>query len=122
MPGPLEVLAQAYSLRGSRLMPTLSGILAQVSSLQGPRFMPGQQQSLALTYSLSSCSPLPSPMEFAVSGLLWPRLLAQSCLCKCLWSGSAPIPMELVISGLLWFRSLTQYRSHEARCLRPALA
>ena len=32
----------------------------------------------------------PSPVEFATSGLCWPRLPAQTCFCKSPWSGSAP--------------------------------
>ena len=30
-------------------------------------------------------------MEFAVSGLLWPRLLAQNCFCECPCSISASV-------------------------------
>ena len=57
------------------------------------------QWSLALAHSLSGYSPVPVPVEFAVSCLLWTRSLAQS------WSTSVlgldwqppPTPMECVL-------------------------
>ena len=41
---------------------------------------PDPQQSLAMDHSLSGCSPVPVPLEFAISGPLWPRMPSQSCL------------------------------------------
>ncbi|CAO2614635.1 hypothetical protein LEMLEM_LOCUS16643, partial [Lemmus lemmus] len=48
-----------------------------------------------------------APLEFAVSGLLWPGLLAFICFCKS-WSGSplAEVPV-LELNCLLWWRSPT---------------
>ena len=53
--------------------------------------------------SLSTPRVCSAPVEFAVSGLLWSRLLAQTCFCKCSWSGSAPV--EVPGLGLVLQRS-----------------
>ena len=79
-PGHAEDMAQAYSLRG-------------------PRLMPGPAEALALAHSLRSCSSMSDPVKFDVSGLLQPRLLAQSYSCGicCL----RPAPAQVIGSVLL---------------------
>ena len=72
--------------------------LGQTYSLRDPRLMPGSLE-IPLAYSLSSCSLVPAPMEFAGSGLLQQRSLTQTCFCRCPWSG--PTPTEVSGSCLL---------------------
>ena len=61
-------------------------------------------------FHIQSVSPFPglcsSPLEFAVSGWLWPRFLALSCFCKS-WSGSLPAEVPGLELDLFWWRSLT---------------
>ena len=63
-----------------------------------------------------------APVEFVVSGLLWSRLPAQICFCKCPWSASAPADGLAKVSGsdLLPRRSQTQVHWNLQRTwLRP---
>lgn len=114
-------LLPAYSLRGLKLTSGPAEVLTQVYSLESLIFMPGLQWSLTLAHLLSSCS-LVSASMFAVSRLIQPRSLAQSCFLKYPWSGSAPVPAEFTVQGPLWPRSLAQPYSCGVCCLRPALS
>ena len=54
---------------------------------------PDPQRSLSLAHLLCGCSPVPVPVEYTVSDLFWPRLLAQS------WFANVPGLNQLL---LLW--------------------
>ena len=60
--------------------------------------------TLCFWRSLRASRVCSGPVEFAVSGLLWSSLTAQTCFCKCPWSGSAPA--EVPGLGLVLQRSL----------------
>ena len=112
LPTPSAVPDSCLDPQESWLRPSSSEVIDSCPDPQGswlrstplkvPDSCPDPQQSLALAHSLSGYSPVPVPVEFAVSGLLWPRLLAQSCLHICPLPGSAPTPMEVTFSGTLW--------------------
>lgn len=57
--------------------------------------MPGLTKSLVMAYSFSSCFLVPAPVEFV--GLLWSRLLAQTCFHRCLWSVAAPREVSVLV-------------------------